>query len=110
MIFSSGASPASHLGKLGLQTLVWSFKEVDGFLILLPYPEVFVDLEAMPDDGLNEEADGPLGNCIAIVLRYGDGIVSSALGQRKLGGRRQVRIVDVMVPLREGKGRGLCCP
>ena len=60
-VLGFGAGSGSHLPELGLEALVWRLQEVNGLLILLPYLKVFIDLEAIPNDGSNEKTNWSLG-------------------------------------------------
>ena len=99
-MLGGGSSSGGHLAEHRLKALVWHFKEVDRLFILLPYPEIIVDIKAVPDNGVNEEPDWPLGWQTIVVLRSADGIASSVHRQRKVFRRLVVSGLGVVVPTR----------
>ena len=58
--------------------MVGRLEEIDGFLVSLPYVEVVVDHETMPNNGFDKKPDGASSLYAPVVLRIADRVASPA--------------------------------
>ena len=68
--FCPGSSPRSCHVNLLLEVLVWHVKDADGLFLNLPNLEVLVHREAVPDNGLDDEVNGPSRLNLMIPIRH----------------------------------------
>lgn len=87
------------LGVERLNGLVGRSVNVDGLLSLLPYIQALVNLEAVPNNGCNEKADGPA--CFDVAdIQAGAIPPPPVLGHWEVGWPAGPMHVDVMEPSR----------